>query len=285
MRYPDSAAFRQALEARLRNAAGDGGDIARLRRVAAFDRLLVRLATAGQRADHSGWVLKGGAALEFRRPDRARSTRDVDLALAGHHDPMEQFLDDIEDDSFEDYFRFAVTRHQQLATQPDRGPVTRLHVAAELADRLFERIVVDLVPAQNSSSPTETVVLGQFFAFAELPIVPMPVIDLRLHWAEKLSAYLRRYEDRPNTRVKDLIDLVLLIEQGLEADPALYAAVCETFRQREQVLPESTLASMAEEWQEPFRQLAEPLGLAMSAQQAHAVVEEFWGRAREAGMV
>ncbi len=103
------------------------------------------------------------------------------------------------------------------------------------------------------------------------------MLDLRTHWAEKLSAYLRRYDDRPNTRVKDLVDLVLLIEHGLESDVRLHEAVVTTFNRREQKLPDANLPSMADEWAEPFASMAGGLALgAASASEAHSLVERFW---------
>ncbi|MCP4085215.1 MAG: nucleotidyl transferase AbiEii/AbiGii toxin family protein, partial [Actinomycetia bacterium] len=113
--------------------------------------------------------------------------------------------------------------------------------------------------------------------FADLPIVELAVLDLRSHWAEKLSAYLRRYDDRPNTRVKDLIDLVLLIEHGVQPDARLHDAVITTFHRREQELPGEQLPSMADEWAEPFASMAVDLALgAASASDAHSLVERFW---------
>lgn len=61
--YASSAAFRQALETRLNQLAGEeGADIQRLRRQVAFDRLLSRLFLD---APHQ-WLLKGGYAMELR---------------------------------------------------------------------------------------------------------------------------------------------------------------------------------------------------------------------------
>jgi hypothetical protein len=59
VRYRDAAAFRQALEQRLRtHAAGDAARLTRNRKRVAFDRLLARLnETAPDR-----WLLKGGFA-------------------------------------------------------------------------------------------------------------------------------------------------------------------------------------------------------------------------------
>jgi len=57
MRYASSAAFRQALETRLRTQSIETGmPLVRLRKLIAFDRLLARLAEAQPNA----WVLKGG---------------------------------------------------------------------------------------------------------------------------------------------------------------------------------------------------------------------------------
>ena len=202
MKYGDPESFRAALEARLRQASDGEQDLARRRRTVAFDRLLARLAVA----DHGAWVLKGGAALEFRMPDRARVTRDIDLALVDTFDPADRLLEDIAGDPFGDYFSFRITRRRELSDAPDRGAVVRLSLDAVVGSRVFQRFVVDLVGAVDTPPSTERVELGRALSFAGLPRVEMAVIDLRTHWAEKLSAYLRRYDDRPNTRIKDLVD-------------------------------------------------------------------------------
>ncbi|MCP3936586.1 MAG: nucleotidyl transferase AbiEii/AbiGii toxin family protein [Actinomycetia bacterium] len=277
VRYADAEAFRAALEARLRQASTGDQDLARRRRIVASDRFLARLAVA----EGDAWVLNGGAALEFRMPDRARATRDIDLALTQLADPADQLLDDLESDPFGDHFSFRVTRRRELSEAPDRGVVTRLSMDALLGGRVFERFVVDLVGmAGMPTDPSERVELGRAFAFAELPIVDLAVLDLRTHWAEKLSAYLRRYDDRPNTRVKDLVDLVLLIEHGLESDARLHRAVTTTFAQRQQELPGARLPSMAETWAVPFAEMAADLSLGTAtAADAHAAVEVFWQEA------
>lgn len=75
--YATPTALRRALEDRLAALVGkEGGDIQRLRRQAAFDRLLCRLF----QDKTSPWLLKGGYAMELRIR-AARTTRDIDLAL------------------------------------------------------------------------------------------------------------------------------------------------------------------------------------------------------------
>ena len=280
MRYAEPEAFRAALEARLQQASTSTQDLSRRRRTVAFDRLLARLAVA----DHRAWVLKGGAALEFRMPERARSTRDIDLALANDLEPVDRLLQDLVEDPFGDYFSFRITRRRELSNIRGRGLVVRLSLDALLGYRMFERFVVDVVAGEGLPATTERVQLGRALGFAGLPIVEMAVIDLRTHWAEKLSAYLSRYDDRPNTRVKDLVDLVLLVEHGLGPDERLREAVEETFACRSQHLPLSELPSMADSWAEPFAEMATDLGLTtVVASDAHDMIESFWRRAQAAG--
>jgi hypothetical protein len=62
-RYATPSALRRALEDRLAALVEkEGGDIQRLRRQAAFDRLLCRLFPDKT----SPWLLKGGYAMELR---------------------------------------------------------------------------------------------------------------------------------------------------------------------------------------------------------------------------
>ena len=76
-RYETPQALRRALEDRLlAQVRKAGGDIQRLRRQTAFDRLLCRLFHEA----NPPWLLKGGYAMELRIR-AARTTRDIDLAI------------------------------------------------------------------------------------------------------------------------------------------------------------------------------------------------------------
>lgn len=78
MNYTTAAGFRAALEHRLRDIAAQHGQTAltRQRKLVVFDRLLARLLVAAP----DRWIIKGGLALDLRLGDRARTTRDMDLA-------------------------------------------------------------------------------------------------------------------------------------------------------------------------------------------------------------
>jgi hypothetical protein len=79
--YKTAAAFKQALEQRLRTASDSGFDFARRRQLIVFDRFLARIALELDEA----MTLKGGLAVELRL-QRARTTKDVDLRVMGPHD-------------------------------------------------------------------------------------------------------------------------------------------------------------------------------------------------------
>ena len=74
--YASPAAFKQALEQRLRAASGSGLDLARRRQLLVFDRFLARIVhTLGDAA-----MLKGGLVLELRL-SRARTTKDIEAEV------------------------------------------------------------------------------------------------------------------------------------------------------------------------------------------------------------
>ena len=79
--YTSPAAFKQALEGRLRATSKTGAAFARRRQLLVFDRFLARVvAVLGDQV-----VLKGGLVLELRL-ERARTTKDVDLRVTGSPD-------------------------------------------------------------------------------------------------------------------------------------------------------------------------------------------------------
>lgn len=90
MAYGTPPALRAALEDRLRNQAqASGVDLQRLRRRVVVERLLVRLDDSAP----GRWILKGGMAVELRLHDRARATRDLDLAVRGKVPTREHLRD------------------------------------------------------------------------------------------------------------------------------------------------------------------------------------------------
>lgn len=147
--YATAAAFRTALEARLRNIAQERCvQIQGLRLKVAIERMLARLF----RDPDPPWLLKGGYALELRFRPSARSTRDVDLTLtnnteeapllrnvsAAHEALMHAARREIGD-----FFEFTIPapRHELTAAPGGGGTFS---VIAKVAGREFARFRIDI---------------------------------------------------------------------------------------------------------------------------------------------
>jgi hypothetical protein len=266
MRYTDAAAFRQALEARLRTRSGsDGSLVARNRKRVAFDRLLARLVlVAPQR-----WRLKGGFALELRFGERARATKDVDINWHGDADELLDVIIDVADHDVADFFTFAIERSP---TPPDRlGGSHRFTVTASLAGRMFESFVLD-VAISPTDAAAETLVTHDLLAFADIPAVRVHAIPLETQIAEKVHAYTRRYGgDRPSSRAKDLVDLVLVAELEPVDAAAIRVAIDTTFNTRATHVPPESLPEPPAEWTGQYRRLADQVGVSPDLDGGHAL--------------
>jgi hypothetical protein len=189
MRYPTAAAFRRALEDRLKSLAGnDPARLARYRKRVVFDRLLARLVTA----EPTAWVLKGGFALDLRLADRARTTKDVDLAWrAEEHDLLDALLDTAGRD-LDDYFVFSLERAD---TAPDLlGGAHRFRVTASLAGRPFEAFVLDVGTHEGPFAGQDLLTTPDLLGFAGIPRVTVPTLPLAAQVAEKPHIYTRTRE-------------------------------------------------------------------------------------------
>jgi hypothetical protein len=280
--YDTPQAFRAALEARLRNVAQrQGTDLQRLQRRVAFERLLARL-FAG---DDPPWLLKGGYALELRLQDRARSTLDLDLSvpeperLAGDEaDPIEtqihERLQIAAEGDLGDGFQFLI-RLPKRSSLPGGG--IRSTVEARLAGRTFARFHLDLGFGDVVLDPPEWVEGSSLLDFAGIPTARVALYPLAQQIAEKLHAYTFPWEDRDNTRVKDLVDLVLLVQSEQLGPERVRRALVATFETRGTHPLPGKLPTPPRDWEEPYAALAEELGLpARTPAQAYVFLDAHW---------
>jgi Nucleotidyl transferase AbiEii toxin, Type IV TA system len=278
MPYATPGALRAALEARL--ATGETATLPgmeRQRRRATFERLLVRL----EHAMPGQWVLKGGMALEVRLGDRARSTRDLDLAVrqAGEDavtirdSLIEALAEDPEGDGFE--FRVGLAKAIDLDEAGRAG--WRFPVDARLDGRTFSNVRVDVVARTEEISTTDRVTLRSMLAFAGFPDHQIEAVDPAQHFAEKLHAFTRPHGDRANSRVKDLPDLLLLMDQGLAPTAGLLATVRHVFAVRATHEVPTTLPNPPADWAARYATLADELDLdEVTVEAAMARLRPFW---------
>jgi hypothetical protein len=83
---------------------------------------------------------------------------------------------------------------------------------------------------------------------------------------------------RENTRVKDLVDLVLLIERTSMNAARLPKAIRETFQRRKTHGIPPALTSPSASWSKPFSEMAVECGLAPNMDEPFAVVAQFFSR-------
>ena len=261
MKYKNATTFRNALEGRISNHAKKTGlDIQRLRRDVAFDRLIVRLFAMPS----PPWALKGGYAMQLRT-ESARATKDVDLAVrdAGifSEDPSKrnQAIQDVlikqaaidNSDFFQ--FRISAPKHE-LNAAPEGG--VRFHVEARLDDRSFEKFLLDIGIGDVWNNPLENLKSSEMLKFAGIEPINLPAIPKEQQFAEKIHAYtLPRPEDRPNSRVKDLIDMNLLVLEQMD-EKKVSSAIDETFKKRNTHQLSLPLQPPPETWGASFTSMA-----------------------------
>jgi predicted nucleotidyltransferase component of viral defense system len=187
MRYATAGAFRTALERRpLATAQQTGLPVMRLRKLVVFDRLLARLLVAAP----DRWLLKGGLALDLRLGARARTTKDMDLARRGSEEAATEDLLAAQALDLGDYFTFTTERTDALDALLD-GAAVRYRIAAELAGRRFEDVVIDIGFGDPLAQPPDVVQGPALLDFAGIAPIAIPVVSLDQHIAEKIHAYTR----------------------------------------------------------------------------------------------
>lgn len=220
-------------------------------------------------------------ALEVRRGDRARSTRDLDLALreaAFDGGAVRVLLIDcllVDHDS--DGFEFRIGNAGQITADDAGRPGWRFSVEGRLAGRRFATVRLDIVARNNNIARTQRVSLPGILDFAAIARHTVEVVDPLQHFAEKIHTLTRTYGDRPNSRVRDLADIVLLIEDGLHPTPELLRVVAHVFDERNMHPLPHEIADPPAFWRESYPTLVADMDLtANNFDQAVALVRRFW---------
>lgn len=278
MSYDTPQAFRMALEQRLLTRSAETGiALDRLRRRVLFERVVARI----EAAEPGRWVLKGGMALEVRLLDDARLTKDIDLGLRDAIDDERQLHDRVADALAVDLDGdgFVLTASSPVALSADgAGLLTwRIKVAASLAGKPFGGIQVDVSPRLHELDQTDRMQLANLLDFAGVPAPVVEVVEVHRHAAEKFHAMLRDFGDRENSRVRDLVDLALLIEHDQLDASRVAEAATQVWAERDGTKPPRSLPSLPATWPERYERLAADHDLA-TASFAAAVeaVERLW---------
>jgi len=256
VKYRSGGAFRRALEDRLRaRSLKSGVALVRLRKMVAFDRFLARLTLAQPDA----WVLKGGLALQLRLGERARTTKDVDVLLVTLHQDVHQLLVSAASLDAGDWFQFEVTRPTGDLAGHFGG--LRFHTQGLLDGRLFERFHVDVGVGDPVVEPVERLAMPALLGFADIRSTIVPCYPLTQQIAEKVHAYTRPHPSGESSRVKDLVDILLMAGLGGINGPLLLRATQVTFDARGTHPLPRYLPDPPSAWAVTFRKIASGIGL------------------------
>jgi hypothetical protein len=283
-KYATATAFRRGLEDRLQDIAGkESVDLQRLRRQVAFDRVLARLFQAAQpRA--LPWVLKGGYAMELRIK-AARTTKDIDLTMRSVFSPGEKkddkknlaVLEKLQEAaafSSDDFFVYTIGEPiADLDAAPYGG--ARYPVEARLDGRVFVGFHLDVGIGDAVMEPLEVIEGRDWLGFAGIASPSLYMIPREQQFAEKLHAYTLPRQGAANTRVRDLVDMVLLIQSGTMANDKVAEAIRVTIERRKTHALPNTLRMPPSEWQKPYKALASECGLSGQVEDAFAVLQMF----------
>jgi hypothetical protein len=262
--YATAGAFRRALEERLKGISQtEHVDLNRLRRQVSFDRLLARLF----RDDAAPWVLKGGYALELRFKS-ARSTVDIDLTVNGvtratgggeSATQVREMLQERASISLDDWFEFLIGPPlMDLTAAPYGG--ARYSIETRMDGRIFARFHLDAGIGDIVLQPIETTECRDWLGFAGIEKPCVWMISGEQQFAEKVHAYTLPRSSQ-NSRVKDLVDLALLISDGRLDRERVANALRLTFARRATHALPLSLSAPPEDWQTTFKALAEECGL------------------------
>jgi hypothetical protein len=274
--YKTAAAFRRAFEERIgRISRTEQIDVNRLRRQASFDRLLARLF----HRQPAPWALKGGYALELRFPS-ARSTIDIDLTVRrlpdADRDPTQTIREMLQEGAaidLGDWFEYRIgSPVLDLTAAPYGG--ARYPVEVRMDRRVFSRFHLDAGIGDVLMDPLETRLCRDWLGFAGIEANEVAMIPREQQAAEKIHAYtLPRVT--PNSRVKDLLDLALLIGSGDLDEARLRNALQLTFNRRNTHELPSVLEPPPAEWQIPFEAIARECGVSTDLALVFAQVREY----------
>lgn len=274
--------FRKSLEARLQLIASKTQiDLQRLRRKVAFDRLLARIFSQGQ----GHFFLKGGYAMELRI-SRARATKDIDLTWIRRiknenellNELILQELQTLARQDLKDYFVYQIGKAQiDLENAPYGG--ARFPVSTMIDGKQFVRFQLD-VGGDVMIDQVEKIRGENWLDFCGILPPEIPTISIEQQFAEKLHAYTLPRGDRINTRVKDLIDLLLLSEMKNLKISECKKSLQRIFTIRETHRLLDALPNPPVEWKTPFRELATECGISMDLDEAFAMIAGFCEKIR-----
>ena len=264
-RYATIGAFEAALKAKLAARVTEHRSIQDLRKHLAFDRVLARLS----RVAPDAWLLKGGVALEYLL-EHARATTDIDLSA---HITLEKMIDLLEAAAAVELNDYFALRLGERSKPVDAVETYRFRVTVLFENgRIFEELTIDVGFADPWLGEPQALTAPALLDFAGIAPTTVRAISLEQHLAEKIHAYTKRYSGRESTRVKDLVDMALLLTGSQIKDDVLVKTLREVFSARGTPDVPVALPPPPASWRAVYAHLAADLPIPETSDGAHRFV-------------
>jgi hypothetical protein len=114
-----------------------------------------------------------------------------------------------------------------------------------------------------------------WLGFAGIAKAKLPAISREEQFAEKLHAFTLPRTGRPNTRVKDFVDMVLLYDSGKMNRARLAENIEATFRRRGTHDVPASLPQPDTSWESAFAKMAAECGLDKDINEHHRRLASF----------
>lgn len=123
--------------------------------------------------------------------------------------------------------------------------------------------------------PLEVIEGRDWLGFAGIASPSLYMIPREQQFAEKLHAYTLPRQGAANSRVRDLVDMVLLIRSGTLAKAKVAEAIGVTFDRRGTHAVPKVLPQPPTGWQKPYDALARECGLSGAIESAFAILDTY----------
>jgi len=153
----------------------------------------------------------------------------------------------------------------------------RFPIEAHLDGRLFIRFPMDIVVSSMVLEPIEEIKSEDWLQFAGIKTMAFPAISAEQQFAEKIHAYTLPREEKENSRVKDLIDLVLLMKSNCLRKEGVRLAIQKIFEYRNTHNIQNNLLEPPAAWIKPFDKLRSESGLEINMDEAITQVATYLG--------
>jgi hypothetical protein len=231
-------------------------------------------------------MVKGGYGLEVRYGIKARTTKDVDLALTefglrpdNPAGTIQKLWDDLQEAAAQnigDHFVINIAAPRQEFDAPPGGGA-RFPVEVLLDRRVFAKFHLDVGIGDVVLDKDEWTNGEDYLSFASISPARFRIIPLAQQFAEKVHSYTLPRKGGMNSRVKDLVDLTLIFDQGPPDRESVKSAIEATFRHRATHDVPDSFSVAPTTWASSYTAMAKELNLTQTTiESAVSQLNRYW---------